>query len=117
MAETLYLNPTTWDLDVDANGNIAVATGPYALAQDAASAVRTFAGECYYDTTLGVDHLGEILGHAPPLSLLKSRLEAAALTVDGVEKAQLFVTAVAARAVQGQVQISDASGATAAVSF
>ena len=40
---TLLLDPDTWDLTVDNNGNIAVAAPPYAVAQDVASAIRTFA--------------------------------------------------------------------------
>ena len=39
---TLLLDQTEWDLVLDASGNIALASPPYALAQDVASAVRTF---------------------------------------------------------------------------
>jgi hypothetical protein len=35
---------------LDAEGNIAVASEPYSLAQDAASAIKTFAGEVFWDT-------------------------------------------------------------------
>ena len=56
MADTLLLDLTNWDLVLDVNGNIAIARPPYALAQDAASAVKTFQGECYYDTTLGIPY-------------------------------------------------------------
>ena len=49
VAATLLLDRTTWDLCLDANGNIAMATGPYAIAQDVASAVRL-----WHDTTKGV---------------------------------------------------------------
>lgn len=114
---SLYINPLTRDLDVDANGNIALASGEYALAQDAACAIKTFKGEVFYDTSLGVDYLGEILGHAPALTLLKAQLEAAALSVAGVTKAQVFITSTAGRSITGQVQISDATGATAVVGF
>ena len=34
---TLFLNPATWDLMVDAEGNIAMAEAPYSTAQDVAS--------------------------------------------------------------------------------
>ena len=82
--KTLLLDQTTWDLVVDASGDIAVASDPYSIAQDAASAIRTFQGECYYDTTLGVPYWSQILGRSPPLSLLKAKLVAAALTVPDV---------------------------------
>ena len=39
---TLLLDLTNWDLLVDASGNIAVASDPYSVAQDVASAVRVF---------------------------------------------------------------------------
>ena len=114
MATTLYVNPSTWDLDIDARGNIATATGPYQLAQDAASAIKTFLGEVYLDTTIGVSG---ILGEAIPMVLLKSKLAAAALTVPGVASAKVFITSVVDRTVSGQVQITDAAGAMSAAAF
>ena len=44
---TLYLDPQSWDLVLDAAGNIAMAKDPYAKAQDVASACRLFSGELY----------------------------------------------------------------------
>ena len=38
MANTLLLDRTVWDLLLDGSGNIAIATEPYATAQDVASA-------------------------------------------------------------------------------
>ena len=40
---TLYLDPQSWDLVLDAAGNIAMAKGPYAKAQDVASAKKRWA--------------------------------------------------------------------------
>jgi|SRR3974390_170249 len=117
---TLLLDTVAWDLVLDANGNIAVATEPYSLAQDAASAIRTFLGECYLDTTIGIDYLGEILGQSPPLTLLKQLLANAAQTVPDVapNSAQVFITAVGQRIVSGQVQVTSAStGLTSAANF
>ena len=54
--KTLLLDQTTWDLTLDANNNIALAAEPYAFAQDAASAIRLFQGELWYDTTRGVPY-------------------------------------------------------------
>ena len=72
MGSTLLLDRGLWDLVLDAYGNVAVAAEPYSLAQDAASAIRTFNGEVYYNTTLGVQYFGPILGQRPPLSLMKA---------------------------------------------
>lgn len=114
MATTLYINPLTRDLDVDANGNIAVATGPYQLAQDAASAIKTVLGEVYYDKSLGITG---ILGESPTLVFLKAQLVAAAMSVAGVASATVYIMGMANRTVTGQVQISDAAGAQSAASF
>jgi hypothetical protein len=117
MPSTLLLDTVEWDMLIDVNGNIAVATEPYALAQDAASAIRTFLGELFYDVSRGVPYFQTILGQTPPLSYLKAQFVAAALTVPGVTAAQCFISSVKGRVVTGQVQITTASGATAVASF
>ena len=117
MADTLLLDLTTWDLVLDVHGNIAVAEAPYALAQDAASAIRTFLGEVYYDTTIGIPYFDEVLGYAPPLNLLKTLLVNAALTVPGVASAQVFISSVKGRVVTGQVQVTMPTGEISAVNF
>ena len=118
MAGTLLLDTENLDLVVDANGNIALATEPYSLAQDAASAIKTFLGECYWDTTVGVPWKQQILGQTPTLALLKAQLEAAAETVPDVVQAQVFISSLTARAVSGQVQVTSATtGQTSAANF
>lgn len=114
---TLALDVDTWDLVIDAQGNIAMATPPYALAQDVASAIRTFLGEVYYDTTLGVPYFSQILGQFPPISLLKSLIEQAAITVPGVVTANCVVQSVVNRVVTGQVQFTDDTGNVGSVSL
>lgn len=117
MASTLLLDRTAWDLVIDANGNIAAAAEPYSLAQDAASAIKTFLGECWWDVTVGVPYLSQILARNPPLSLLKRAMEQAALTVVGVTSATCFISAVTDRVVAGQVQVTSATGETSVASF
>ncbi|KAA1013038.1 hypothetical protein FVF58_09615 [Paraburkholderia panacisoli] len=115
--DSLYLDPATWDLAVDASGSIAVCADPYALAQNAATAIRTFLGEVYYDTTIGVPYWSDILGHFPSLAVVKADLVAAAETVTGVTSAQVFITSVVNRQLSGQVQVTDANGNVSAASF
>ncbi|WP_347558585.1 hypothetical protein [Robbsia sp. KACC 23696] len=115
--DTLYLEPDTWDWALDANGNIAVASAPYSLAQDAASACRTFLGECYYDTTIGVAYWTDILGQRVSLVTLKAQLVSAAMTVPGVKSARVFVSEITQRTLKGQVQVTDADGVTSVASF
>ena len=114
---TLLLDQTAWDLLLDATGNLALAQPPYALAQDAASYVRCFRGEPWYNTALGVPYFPGILGANPPLSLIKSSFSAAALQVPGILAAQPFVTSLANRVATGQIQVTDAAGVTLGMTF
>lgn len=120
--KTMFLNPATWDLAKDASGNIAAAADPYALAQNAASAIKMFLGEQWYNTTLGVPYLTangrrQILARPLNVSLMKATLAAVAETVTGVSRAEVFITAVADRNVRGQVQVTNSSGTTTAALF
>ena len=114
---TLLLDTANWDLCVDAGGDIAVAQPPYALAQDAASAIRLFAGELYYDVSQGVPYFTDILGQFPSLQTLKTDFANAALTVPGVVEAVAYVTGIQNRQVMGQVQVTDQAGAISAAAF
>lgn len=115
--KSLLLKPDTWDLTVDASGNIAVASDPYALAQNAASAIRTFLGEQWYDTTIGVPWFQQILAKAPNIPLMKSKLVAQALLVPGVVAAAVFITSITDRGIRGQVQLTGVDGTITAAAF
>lgn len=114
---TLLLDVNTWDLVADAAGNIAMASEPYALAQDVASAVKLFAGELWYQTDKGVPYWEQILGHQPPMSLIEARCAEAAMTVPGVVSAQCIVTGFSDRQITGQLTFTDTSGVPQVVSF
>jgi hypothetical protein len=114
--DTILLDTVSWDFVLDVHGNIAVASDPYSLAQDAASAIRTFLGECYFDTTIGVNY-SLIIGTLPTLSVMKAQFVAAAKTVPGVTAARVVIASVSDRTVTGQVQITDISGNTAVSNF
>lgn len=107
--KTLLLDIEAWDLVLDVNGNIAVASDPYSLAQDSASAIRTFLGECWFNSTLGVPYFELIFGKTPNLALLRQDMVSQALTVPGVVSAQVFITSIVDRQVTGQVQVTDSS--------
>lgn len=117
MADTLLLDQLSWDLVLDANGDIAKASNPYSLAQDAASAIRTWLGEVYFDTTLGIPWRQQVFGKAPSLSLLKEQIKAVALTVPEVASADVFIVTGTDRRVGGQVQVTAESGQTSAADF
>lgn len=115
--KTLLLDIDTWDLVLDVKGNIAAATEPYQLAQDAASAIRTWLEECWYDTTLGINYRTLFLGKAPNIALMKSKMIGQALLVPGVVSASVFITSIAGRKVSGQVQVTGQDGQTTAANF
>lgn len=108
--KTLLLDTDQWDLVLDAAGNIALASEPYAFAQDVASAIRLFAGEALYDTGRGVPYFDTILGQAPPVVVFQEAMKRAALTVPGVVSATCTITQVADRQVTGQVTFRDVNG-------
>lgn len=112
----MLLDPPSWDLILDANGNIAVASNPYSLAQDAASQIRLFYGELWYQDDIGVPYWAEILGHLPPISVVKNEFNKAALLVPEVVAAQTFLNALDNRKLTGQVQILDDDGSIVAAS-
>jgi hypothetical protein len=110
MASTLLLDRNAWDLAVDAIGNIALASEPYSILQDVASACRLFQGELWYGGTDGLPYFDQILGEYQPIQVLKDGLVRAALSVPGVLAATVFLTAVVGRQISGQVQITTSAG-------
>jgi hypothetical protein len=118
MYSSFLLDTAVWDLLVDANGNMAVASEPYSLAQDAASAIQTYLGEYYWDITVGVPWLTQILGQSPSLALLKAQLAETAVGANpDIASATVFISSFNNRVVTGQVQIVSAAGQTAAANF
>jgi hypothetical protein len=115
--QTLFLVPTTWDLCADASGNIAVASAPWQLAQDVASAARLFLGELWYNTTVGGPYFNQILGQQPSIAFIAGELQAAALSVPGVYSAQVVIVGITKRQVTGQIQFTDINGATLSADF
>jgi hypothetical protein len=78
--DTLFLDRATWDHCLDASGNVAMVSAPYALAQHAASAIR---------------------GQAPPIAAMKAAFVNATLTVPGVVSAVCYIAEIKGRIVTG----------------
>jgi hypothetical protein len=117
MASTLLLT-SAWDLALDNSGDIALADDSVGLAQDAASSIRTFAGEYYWDTKLGVPYLESVFGKRPSLALMKQLFVEAALDVPDVAAAQCYIASLSNRAIAGQVQVvSSKTGQVSAANF
>lgn len=114
---TLLLDTVLWDLVLDANGNIAVASDPYAIVQDVASACRVFLGEEFYDTTQGIPYFQQILGELPPAAFIKAQIAAAAAMVPGCNNPVVYLGSFNNRVLSGQVQFTDSNGATQVAAF
>ena len=115
--KSLLLDRTAWDLVLDADGNIAICSEPYSRAQDVACECRLFSGDLFYDQNRGIPYDVDILGHWPPLSLVRARLRSAAESVDGVVSAQVVITGASGRAITGQIQFIDSDGLANGVTF
>ncbi|MDE3023121.1 MAG: hypothetical protein KGI54_14945 [Pseudomonadota bacterium] len=117
MPNTLLLDTQLWDLCKDASGNIAMASEPYAIAQDVASAIKLFLGELWYDTTKGIPYFENILGQQPNTGYIKAQIEKAALTVPNVTSARCLSLAFSNGVYTGVCQVIDVTGAANNVKF
>lgn len=115
--KTLLLDVVTWDLFTDAAGNIAVASDPYSVAQDVASALRLFAAELWYNVDKGIPYFTEVLGKTPPVAYFQELMVKAALTVPTVISAECIIEAFEYRAVTGQVIFRTSNGRQGRVSL
>jgi len=115
--KTLLLDVAEWDLVEDASGNIALATDPYSISQDVASALRTFQGECWYNTYLGVPYWQNILGQLPPMQFVKAKMEQQALTVPNTVRSKVEFTNFSGRNLQGQCTVTDTQNNSSVIDF
>ena len=108
---TFLLDQTTWDLCLDALGNLAVAGPPYSIAQDLASQYKTFLGECWYSALQGMPYWQQILGQLPAASLIVAALQAQGMLVPDIASVMASVGGIdASRNVVGQVIATDTDG-------
>lgn len=118
---TLFLDPDSWDLTLDAGGHIATTSSAdgeaYGIAQNVANAVRLFTRDAFYDPDRGLPHFLMELGVAPDLSVVRGRIRRAALAVDGVADAVVDITAIADRVMQGKISLTTDTGEMVDVAF
>jgi hypothetical protein len=117
--KTILLDPTSWDLLLDSDLNIAVASNPYSIAQDVASACKLFNGELYYDTSKGILFFEDILGQsqASAVAVLATQSEQAAKTVPEVVNAKCTALYYSDRTLSGTVEVIDTTGAAQNINF
>lgn len=83
----LELNTATWDLELDAAGNIKTlgSDDPAALlSQRVCHRLQTFRGECYLDRSVGVPYFAEVLKKRPDVSRIRSLFASVIAGVEGV---------------------------------
>lgn len=115
--KSLLLDQNSWDLLPDASGNIACASNPYSIAQDVASAAKTFSGECWYNTTLGLPYFGAILGKIPPPIYVKQQIIDAGMTIEEVKDINVNFTNFDERNLSGQILVTDINNNVVEVGF
>lgn len=114
--KSLLLDTDTWDLVVDASGNLAICSEPYSKLQDVATAIRLWLGEVLYDINLGIGYDSKIFSSPQGIGILKQEVERVARAVDGVTSAQCIAgVSGKTRALSGFVRLSLADGTTADV--
>lgn len=109
MANTIYLDPDTWDMTVDSFGNWAMASPPYAVAQDVASECRLWLGEARYDANAGIPYEKAVLGELPPPAKLISWYKKAAEGVPLVDEADPILM-FDKRVLSGEIHVSLTNG-------
>lgn len=110
--DTMFLNPATWDLDVDASGNIALSSLAYSVAQDVASQSLLWRGEAPYNTGDGIPYEESVLGQRPAQATLAAWYQEESLRVPDVASANPVLIYDQARGVSGQIQVTLTGGAT-----
>lgn len=81
MPQSLPLNLESWDLELDPYGDLSLIDEVSSIAQDVASAIRTFQGECRYNQALGMPYFQSILWQYPPGALVVAAIQQQALTI------------------------------------
>ena len=109
---TYALNDTTWDLYLDLSGNFATISDANQIAQDVASAIRTFLGECWYDTSQGMPYFQSIFGKTPSASFFKAQIKRVALSVPTVTAVTTVALRLVNRQLTGQVLVSTSTSTT-----
>lgn len=107
----MQLNTSTWDLELDGDGNIAITDGSYSVAQDAASSCLVFLGECYYDSTLGIPWKTNVLGKRPTAGFIQQKIQAEVRKLPVVDQALASVFFdKTTRSMRGTIRVTDVDG-------
>lgn len=106
-----------WDLKLDINGNIAVCEEPYSIAQQAATEIKLFEGEGWYDRSQGTPYFAKILGINSNLGLIRNTLLGRVNEVDNVMRSDIDMYIDSSRVLHGNIFITTQSGETVNVVY
>ncbi len=110
MGLTFFLDQD-WDVTVDSMGRLKMSDRAYSIAQHVANSVRLFTEDAFFAQDSGIPHFDIDLGRKPLYSVLRSRIRAAALAVDGVLDAAIsFDSPVEGRKLTGEILLTIADG-------
>ena len=98
------------DLFLDGQGNLAMATGRYALSYITLNAIRTVRGELIYNTEAGVPYFTTVFENPPNLRLWEYYVRENALAVDGVISVDSFLCEIKNNAVSYEMVMSTERG-------
>ena len=106
--KTLFLKVDSWDLAIDTQGNLAIATEEYQQAQDISSSCRVFYGDDYYNKTDGIPYLESILGKSSyPISLYQRHLYGRSMLVSGVVSIDVKLYPLKDRIMKGTIDFTN----------
>lgn len=86
----LAIYPATNDVYLDSSGNLATVQDAHAVGQHVRQRLKTFSGEWFLDTTIGVPWLSEILGEGYAPALAEAVVKSEILDTDGVAAIESF---------------------------
>ena len=93
----LQLDEETGKFALTANGDLAMVTGADAILQYVLEAIKTFLGEWFLDTTIGIPYYESILKKNPDQVTIESALKARILACPGMQELTDFsMTAISA---------------------
>lgn len=114
--KTLFLMPDTWDLAIDSQGNLAIATDTYQQAQDIASSCRVFYGDDYYNKNDGIPYLESIMGKSNyPVALYQRHLHDRSMLVDGVVSVDIKLLQLKDRVQSGTIEFTNTENQSGAI--
>jgi hypothetical protein len=115
LTTSLNLNEN-WDIHLNGENNLATVQDANAVSQDVASACKTHLGEVWFDTSIGIPWLTQILGKPVSAVFIQSQLEKQAKRLPYVSNARAtVVTDRKTRTARGLIAIVDTDGQELAV--